>query len=223
MSYLGRRPILLLAAVVALVATAVLRPAPASASNVILEWTAPGDDSTYGRAMEYDLRWSLRENQFPSRFYSARRIVTNAPQSPGSVERAIVSDVPEGSAIYFALRTRDERGNWSRLSNVAVTYAVTDANENGVALEFSLPSDNPAREYTQFTLSLPKRGKATVDAMDVSGRRIRRIRTGELEAGRHTIGWDLRTDSGAAAAPGVYFVRAQVDGLNFVRRVVVLK
>ncbi len=223
MLFLGRRPVLLIAALVALVATALLRPAPATASNVILEWTAPGDDSTYGHAMEYDLRWSLRENQFPNRFYSARRIVTNAPQSPGAVERAIVSDVPEGAAVYFALRTRDERGNWSRLSNVAVTYAVTDVGENGLALEFSLPSDNPARDYTQFTLSMPKRGKATVDAMDVSGRRIRRIRTGELEAGRHTIGWDLHDDGGRATAPGVYFVRAQVDGLNFVRRVVVLK
>ena len=223
MPFLGRRPFLLLAAFAALFAAAALRPAPASASNVILEWTAPGDDSTWGRAMEYDLRWSLRENQFPNRFYSARRIVTDAPQAPGAVERAIVSDVPEGAAIYFALRTRDERGNWSRLSNVAVTYAVTEVGDNGVALEFSQPSDNPAREYTQFTLSMPKRGKATVDAMDVSGRCVRRIRTGEIEAGRHTIGWDLRDDGGRAASPGVYFVRANVDGLNFVRRVVVLK
>ncbi|MFN8588715.1 MAG: FlgD immunoglobulin-like domain containing protein [Candidatus Eisenbacteria bacterium] len=223
MLHFGRRTFLLPAAALALVLGCALLPAPARASNVILEWTAPGDDSTYGHAMEYDLRWSLRENQFPNRFYSARRIVTNAPQSPGSVERAIVSDVPEGAAIYFALRTRDERGNWSRLSNVAVTYAVTEVGDNGLTLEFSQPSDNPAHDYTQFTLSLPKRGNAVVDAMDVSGRRIRRLRSGTIDAGRHTIAWDLRDDSGRATAPGVYFVRAQVDGLNFVRRVVVLQ
>ncbi|MBK7369461.1 MAG: hypothetical protein IPJ04_16645 [Candidatus Eisenbacteria bacterium] len=223
MPFLGRRLFLLMGAALALATAGALRPAPAQASNVILEWTAPGDDSTYGRAMEYDLRWSLRENQFPNRFYSARRIVTNLPQTPGSVERAVVSDVPEGSAIYFALRTRDERGNWSRLSNVAVTYAVTDVADGGIALDFSLPSDNPAHELTQFTLSMPRRGAATVDAMDVSGRRVRRIVRGDMAAGRHTIAWDLRDDTGALARPGVYFVRAQVEGLNFVRRVVVLK
>ena len=26
------------------------------AMNIILEWTAPGDDSTFGRATEYDMR-----------------------------------------------------------------------------------------------------------------------------------------------------------------------
>ncbi len=223
MPFLGRRLSILLCAGLALLALGALRPAPAQASNVILEWTAPGDDSTYGRAMEYDLRWSLRENQFPNRFYSARRIVTNAPSTPGSVERAVVSDVPEGSAVYFALRTRDERGNWSRLSNVAVTYAVTDVADNGIALDFSLPSDNPAREMTQFTLSMPRRGNAVVDAMDVSGRRVRRIARGTMDAGRHTIAWDLHDETGAIARPGVYFVRAQVEGVNFVRRVVVLK
>lgn len=222
MPFHGRRLLTTIGALAGLVLVGVLAGAPAHASNVILEWTAPGDDSTYGHAMEYDLRWSLRENQFPNRFYSARRIPTVTPSAPGTVERAIISDVPEGAAIYFALRTRDERGNWSRLSNVATTFAVTDANEQGISLDFSQPSDNPARELTQFTLSLPRRGPVTVDAMDVSGRRVRRMHRGEMSAGRHTIAWDLRDENGRATSPGVYFVRAHVEGVDFVRRVVVL-
>lgn len=223
MAFQSRRLLTTFGVLAALALIGVLASAPARASNVILEWTAPGDDSTWGRAQEYDLRWSLRANQFPNRFYSARRIPTNLPATPGSAERAIVSDVPEGSAIYFVLRTRDERGNWSRLSNVATTFAVTEVGENGMSLDFSQPSDNPARDLTQFTLSLPTRGPVVVDAMDVSGRRVRRLQKGDMAAGRHTIAWDLHDESGQITSPGVYFVRAHVDGVDFVRRVVVLK
>jgi hypothetical protein len=47
---------------------------------------------------------------------------------------------------------------------------------------------------------------------DISGRRVRRVADGTFEAGEHLLRWDGDTDASLAAAPGVYFLRVQVNG-----------
>ena len=42
---------------------------------------------------------------------------------------------------------------------------------------------------------------------DASGRRVRTLLDGPLEAGDHRIAWTGMTDNGASARPGVYFLR----------------
>ncbi len=195
----------------------------ARANNIILEWTAPGDDSTYGRAAEYDLRWSLHANQFPTRFFTARRISVAAPSDPGTIEHLVIPDLPESTTVYFALRTRDRRGNWSRISNVLAAQQVAGVGGGVNVLSFSEGFPVPARVQATFTLTLPTRGPAFVEAMDVSGRLVRSLQRGELTPGPHTLTWDLHDDAGHRSQPGVYFVRARAGGREWVRRVVVLR
>ncbi len=195
----------------------------ASAINIILRWTAPGDDSTFGRAAEYDLRYSFRASQFPSRFTTATRIPTPPPGAPGTTEELVVADMPESTYVYFALRTRDEFGNWSLISNVLHTTPLVDVDGRVLRLDFSNPQPSPASTRTSFTLSLPRKAAATVEAIDVTGRRVRMIQRGELPAGQHTMEWDLRDDAGNRTRPGVFFIRARTGDEDFLRRVVVLR
>ena len=214
---------LALVAVAALGAGLLLSAREARANNIILEWTAPGDDSTYGRAAEYDLRWSLHGNQFPLRFFTARRLAIAAPSDAGVVEHLVIPNLPESTTVYFALRTRDRRGNWSRISNVLAAQQVAGVDDGSNVLAFSEGFPVPAHVQTAFTLTLPTRGAALVEAIDVSGRLVRSLQRGELAPGRHTLTWDLRDDAGHRTQPGVYFVRAQAGGQQWVRRVVVLR
>lgn len=204
-------------------AAGVLCAGTSHATNIILEWTAPGDDSSFGRATEYDMRYSLKANQFPNRFYSAVRVPLGPPSDPGTVERLVLADMPEGANIYFALRTRDERGNWSRVSNTLVTQAVTDVEADGPRLGFSAPQPSPASSSTRFSLTLPRRTNATVEVLDVTGRRVRELVRDELAAGEHEVVWNLQDDAGHVARAGVYFVRARALDEQFLRRVVVLR
>jgi flagellar hook assembly protein FlgD len=43
--------------------------------------------------------------------------------------------------------------------------------------------------------------------VDVGGRRVKRLTSGPLLAGKHTVTWNGRDERGKPAAPGIYFVR----------------
>lgn len=87
-------------------------------TTVTASWTAPGDDGTCGQASEYDLRYSLGAIT-EANFQGATRIATAVPGAPGTPECAEAPTLASCALHYFAVKTRDEAGNWSALSNVA--------------------------------------------------------------------------------------------------------
>ncbi len=62
-----------------------------------------------------------------------------------------------------------------------------------------------------------------VRVYDVRGKLVRVLSQGELPSGEHRIVWDRQHASGHAAAAGVYFVVARVDGEEVTRKAVVLR
>jgi hypothetical protein len=85
--------------------------------TVTLMWTAPGDDSLSGTANEYDLRYSTTTIT-DANFGSATQVTIGAPDTSGTAECAGVSDLNVCTTYYFAIKTADEVGNWSAISNV---------------------------------------------------------------------------------------------------------
>lgn len=103
-----------------------LRAVQQSATTGRLRWTAPGDDEDVGRAAAYDVR-------------RARYVITasnwattdvlpglGAPRPAGQPESLLVSGLTEGVEFHFALRSTDDAGNASRISNLpSLTIDVT--------------------------------------------------------------------------------------------------
>src|SRR5262249_58209284 len=90
-------------------------------STVQLTWTAPGDDGSIGRAANYDVRYSttpIDANNFAS---ATRALSPPDPQPAGATEQMTVSGLAFSTTYYFALRTSDELGGASPMSNVVVT------------------------------------------------------------------------------------------------------
>ena len=50
------------------------------------------------------------------------------------------------------------------------------------------------------------------EVFDLTGRRVRVIYSGRLNAGEHRLSWDGRTDTGLDAGAGIFFTRVVVDG-----------
>ena len=106
----------------------------AEPGSVKLTWTAPGDDGMLdGTAYQYQMRYStatITEGNF-----AAAAIAGGAPSVDrmGKAEEMIATGLTPGQNYYFALKTADEVGNWSGLSNVAGPRA---AHVDDVAPEF---------------------------------------------------------------------------------------
>ncbi len=95
-----------------------LTAAQVNDNNVLLSWTAPGDDGTSGVAAAYDLRSSTSPITAEN-FASATPVsVQPIPVVPGTVQTYAMLGLMPNTAYYFAIRTRDEVNNWSAVSNV---------------------------------------------------------------------------------------------------------
>ncbi|NOT32618.1 MAG: hypothetical protein HOP12_00435 [Candidatus Eisenbacteria bacterium] len=106
-----------------LVLLLVLAPALARAqapdtASVTLAWTSPGDDANVGTATTYDVRMSTAPIS-AGNFDAATALGgLPTPLSAGTRQTARVSGLTRGTTYYFAIKTVDDVGNWSGISNV---------------------------------------------------------------------------------------------------------
>jgi len=210
---------------VVVVSTGVLGSARAASLATTLEWTATGDDGLNGTAAGYDIRFS-RDPITPSNFAQATRLSSLLlPGPPGTKQNFSITGLTPGMAYYFAVKTVDDKGNWSPMSNIATIVASTvDAVTAEVSEpHFSNPWPNPARAGARFTVSLPKSQALRIEAFDVGGRKVKTLALGEYSAGTFDLTWDLRDDSGRALKASTYLVRGQVGERVFLRRVAVVR
>ena len=189
-----------------------------------LTWTAPGDDSLAGTASLYDIRYSfepINDDNFPF----ALRVAVLRPSRAGRTESFTVTNLLPGFDYYFAIRTADDVGNWSRVSNLAFRPGRAISLET-VTPQFglSLPWPNPVRDKANFTLTMPHPGLARVEVFDAAGRLVERIVGGQRGAGTFNVGWTLRDWRGNPVGAGLYLIRARLDGdKEIIRRVTVVR
>jgi hypothetical protein len=88
--------------------------------SVVLRWSAPGDDDLAGSAFGYDIRFSSQPIAEATWSSATELVGEPSPRGAGSIEVVRVEGLEEGMPIYLALRSVDEAGNLSALSNVAI-------------------------------------------------------------------------------------------------------
>jgi formylglycine-generating enzyme len=87
-----------------------------TASSVVLTWTAPGDDGATGRAAGFDLRFAPGDTVVFQWEQATRASGLPAPGSAGAPHVFTVTGLTAGSLYSFAIKTSDEKENWSVLS-----------------------------------------------------------------------------------------------------------
>jgi hypothetical protein len=192
-------------------------------NSVRLFWTAPGDDGNNGAALLYDVRYSNRPINEGNFDQATRGLIFRA--SPARThETCRVTGLLPGEDYFFAVKTVDDHGNWSRISNLAKRTGRLLEIEP-IVTDFSIgsPQPNPARGSVQFGLNVPLIGeRARVEAFDAAGRHVRSF---AVEGGAHDqrLTWDLKNDRGEAVPAGVYILRAQRGTSTYLRRLVVIR
>ena len=107
-----------------LCALCLLWPAVTDAASVTLRWTAPGDDGWVGQATAYELRYADSPIDDTNWHQAALAPLALSPATAGTAQIAQVFDLVDGRRYFFAIRTVDDAGNWSAISNV-VSLVVT--------------------------------------------------------------------------------------------------
>lgn len=87
---------------------------------------------------------------------------------------------------------------------------------------FFPPTPNPFRGGVDLSFDLPRDGRVSLVAFDLSGRRVSGILDGFQAVGRHTVRWRAIDDSGAPLSAGVYLVQLKAGGFTATRRVAYL-
>lgn len=95
-----------------------LQVAGSSYNSVTLSWAATGDDGNSGRADQYDIRFST--SQIDSLNFNSSQKMPNPPQpqTAGTAQTVVIKGLSEQTAYYFAIKSIDNMGNMSDISNI---------------------------------------------------------------------------------------------------------
>jgi hypothetical protein len=105
----------------------------ADAASVTIYWTAPGDDGSTGTATTYDVRYST--SPVTSGNWSSASLVPSEPSPAvaGSDESMTITGLLANTQYYIAIKTSDEAGNESTLSNVLAMTTADDVAPAAIA------------------------------------------------------------------------------------------
>jgi Tol biopolymer transport system component len=96
-----------------------LRIVTESETPVTLEWTAPGDDGNKGTAALYSIKYSTESMVIFEWAFASQVFNEPSPKPAGTKEEFVVSGLSSDSNYYFAIKSQDDAGNWSPISNIA--------------------------------------------------------------------------------------------------------
>jgi len=129
--------------------------------------------------------------------------------------------LPGHTTIQVVLSRESLDGPWLVLTTVRSAVDVepsATAARQPIAIELH---PNPSRGAAEISLALSRSvTAASVELLDLNGRRLRTLHQGPLSAGAHRLLWDGRDALGRSAASGIYWVRVHGDGFHAGRMLV---
>ncbi len=143
--------------------------------QMLLSWTATGDDGSTGRAYRYEFDWSL-ENDITAGTWNPN-LVTYDCQTAGSAETQTLTGLQAGAPYYVAVMAVDDAGQPSGLSNIVESFAggimtppalFTSTNENTGTATLSCEEILSYYDPITYQFELVDSATAETSLLDVS-------------------------------------------------------
>jgi hypothetical protein len=145
--------------------------------------------------------------------------------------------VPVNGQSFEILIAHPRTGTFAAVQGLGLVVSYTDTSvvvtgtgstdvprpplEPATALALGPILPNPSPGASSIAFALPKAGPVTLALLDASGRQVRLLARADFGAGRHSLGWDGRNESGEKVRPGVYLVRLTAMGRSLSTKLVV--
>jgi hypothetical protein len=197
-----------------------------SDTEVILTWTATGDDGLAGQAAAYDIRY-LPDPITEQNWQSAGQVNSEpSPKPSGEPDSCVVTDLTPGTNYHFAMIVADEVPNWSDISNSSPVLAWS---KTFWVVPLTIYGDDTLTVF--FRTSPPESVEVNVWRNRYEypyGWRyemFRHLVSGRFPGGAHSAVWDQTDDHGVPIPenyPVQYLITYHVDGARvdsaYVRR-----
>ena len=210
------------------------------------DWVPVGDDSTTTRNLT---AWRLDPPQNLSawQFNGLIHVSWNRPQSvqvmpnPNLLHDVFVngqlalSDSPDttyeeqrpnGMTFEYSVIAKYQFGQSDYSDTLSVTVDLgADENNSGLPTVYALYQNypNPFNPTTSIRLDVPETAPATLMIYDITGRLVRTLYSGTLNAGRYSFAWDGNDGHGSSVATGVYLYRFSTPHFTASEKMVLIK
>ncbi len=183
----------------------------ANTSEIILTWTASGDDGNSGTATNYVIRYSTVPIQNAASWNDAIDITGEPdPQSSGTPQTMTVSNLFYDT-LYFAIRAVDNKNNWSVISNSPSAVPKLPSNDQ-LYQNFPNPFDPYKGETTIIQYDLSDSANIFIKIYNIAGELVREWNRGSEARGRHNVSWDGKNADNRRVASGLYIVVLKKNG-----------
>ncbi len=95
-----------------------LSVATATITSIAVTWTAPGDDGYAGTSTTYDIRYAPVMITDDNWSVAVQAAGEPEPKPAGGMETFTITNLQPCTTYYFAIKTSDNAGLWSGLSNI---------------------------------------------------------------------------------------------------------
>jgi hypothetical protein len=142
----------------------------------------------------------------------------------GMQSQPVIGPSAVGGGLVAWLDQRDFATHQTDLYGHTVSADARLDAEHRAPYRFALSAarPNPARGPVRMRLDLPLQSNVRLDVLDVAGRLVHG-HSFAAAAGFLDVGWDLHTDTGSRARPGLYLMRVSAGGFERSARVVVVE
>ena len=146
---------------------------------------------------------------------SSTLVISNACTSDAGTYDVVVtsSSAPGGPAVEVSRQASLQISTATGIADVALEPR---------AFTVSAAAPNPFGRETKFRYEAPSHTRVTMAIYNVAGARVRVLMDREL-SGAGTVAWDGKTQSGARAPAGIYFLRVDEGARRENRKIVLLK
>ncbi len=186
-----------------------------------LVWKAPVDNN--GKVKKYIIKYLTRSIDKPADWYEAEEIENSiVPASHGETETFIVKNIPEGT-YYFAVKSEDEAGNKSLLSNSTDDVKINKV-ENKLLQNFPNPFNLNKNSITTIRYIIQKQGNVRLKLCSIMGKLIKEWMFKNQTQGYHQFNWDGKSKSNKTVEPGIYVLLMELDDRNIdEKNIIVIK
>lgn len=198
--------------------------------DLVLRWTAPGDDGNVGTATSYQIACSTDSASVAN--WSGATIINNPvqPVPAGQTQTYLISGLLPGEKYWAAVRTYDNEDNMGG-SNLASGIAKLDISadadddDNSLPVEYELSQNypNPFNPTTNIEYSLAKSTHVNLSIYNMLGQHIATLVDENQGSGKYTAVWDGCDQNRMQVSSGMYLYVLRTNDYSASKKMALVK